>query len=285
MVEQDKGTAVLYIVATPIGNFGDFSPRAVEVLRSVMLIAAEDTRHSAKLLQQFGITTRTVSCHDFSTGKQLRNLIARLESGESIALISDAGTPAISDPGYLLVKLARERGIRVSPVPGASALLAALSVAGLPTDRFVFAGFLPAKKAARRKALQAFKLEQSTQVFFESPHRIVACLRDIVEICGASRQLFIGREMTKLFETTMLDTAALCLSRIESNPDQQKGEFVLVLSGESQSSAESQVEQEGLRVLACLLPEMSTRQAATLAAKISGASRNALYAAALRFSK
>ncbi len=285
MSNGNANSAVLYVVATPIGNFGDMTPRAVEVLRSVDLIAAEDTRHSARLLQEFGVTTRTVSCHDFSTEAQLLKLITRLQNGESIALITDAGTPAISDPGYALVKLAREGGINVSPVPGASSLLAALSVSGLPTDRFIFLGFLPAKKTARIKALQQLQSEHRTQIFFESPHRIVASLRDIVGVYGASRTLFIGRELTKLFETTILDSAENCLSLIEQNPQQQKGEFVLVVAGAEASSGNDVVEQEGIRVLKILLPELGTAQAATLAARITGASRKALYDAALQEGK
>ena len=270
----------LYVVATPIGNFSDISLRALEVLKGVDLIAAEDTRHSAKLLQHFGIHTPLRALHDFSSEAELLSLVGLLEAGKSIALVSDAGTPTISDPGYELVNMARSRALPVVPVPGASALLAALSAAGLPTNRFLFEGFLPAKPEARKLRLQSLAELDCTWVCFESTHRIMACLADIAGIM-ADRPLCLARELTKKFETIHVDTAAGCLAYLSADPVRQKGEFVLVVAGQDKQVTEGVALAEGLRVLDILLPEMPVRQAAALSARISGARRNALYSAAL----
>ena len=275
----------LYVVATPIGNLKDMTTRAIEVLQRVDLIAAEDTRHSNHLRQNFGISTRMVSFHDFSDSKRLQELLDSLAKGQSIALISDAGTPAISDPGYELVRLVRKNGIKVIPVPGASAMLAALSVCGLPSDSFSFEGFLAAKSVARKNQLQALQNETRSMVIFESPRRIVSLLEDIVSVFGAARELYIGRELTKIFETSLLDSASNCLDRIKSDSNQQKGEFVLVLAGLSKVDLTDKNLAEGLRVLDILLPEISTNKAAKLAATISGAPKNKLYNAALKQQK
>lgn len=275
----------LFVVATPIGNLKDISTRAIEVLQSVDLIAAEDTRHSKHLLKSFGINTSMVSFHDFSDAKRLQKLLTILEKGQSIALISDAGTPAISDPGYELVRLVRKKGFKVVPIPGASAMVAALSVCGLPSDSFLFEGFLPAKSLARKKHLLALQNETRSMVFFESPRRIVSFLEDIICVFGEEREVYIGRELTKVFETSILDTTSNSLARIRNDSNQQKGEFVLVLAGLPKVDAAVIEFEEGMRILELLLPEISTNKAAKLAASISGAPKNKLYEAALKLNK
>ncbi|MBL4820678.1 MAG: 16S rRNA (cytidine(1402)-2'-O)-methyltransferase [Gammaproteobacteria bacterium] len=282
MTQTKPVDAGLYVVATPIGNLNDMTARAIAVLQGVDLIAAEDTRHSARLLDSFGIKTRMVSFHDFSSSKRLQALVDKLEMGQSIALISDAGTPAISDPGYELVRLVRQRKIPVIPIPGASAALAALSVAGLPSDRFVFEGFLPARSGARKNRLQALASECGSIILFESPHRIIACLEDIVSVMGPQRPLYIGRELTKKFETSRLDTVQNCLQWIRDDSHQQKGEFSLVLAGRSKEDQAVEKMGQGMRVLNILLTEMSVKKAVKLAAQISGAAKNSLYEAALK---
>jgi len=282
MEESTTCTGTLYIVATPIGNREDISGRAVGVLKSVDLVAAEDTRHSMQLLRSFGVTSRLLSFHDFSDKERLLSLLDVLQAGQSVALISDAGTPGISDPGYELVNLARRKDIDVIPIPGPTALIAALCVSGLPTDRFVFEGFLPARKQARRSHLELLKDEVRTVIFYESPHRIIDCLQDLLVVMGPERSLFIGRELTKKFETSYLGSIVDCLARLKSDPQQQKGEFVLVLGGASKKGDEEVRLREGLRVLQLLVDEMPLNRAAKIAAQISGAPRNALYRAALR---
>ncbi|MBS0558294.1 MAG: 16S rRNA (cytidine(1402)-2'-O)-methyltransferase [Proteobacteria bacterium] len=266
----------LWIVATPIGNLADLSPRAQQVLREADLIAAEDTRHSAALLVQFGIVTRTVALHEHNERDKSDDLVQRLREGARIALISDAGTPLVSDPGYRLVRAARAAGIAVSPVPGACAAIAALSVAGLPSDRFVFEGFLPAKSAARRAQLQALVGETRTVIFYESSHRIEECLRDCVDIFGAERHAVLARELTKLFETVLDGTLADLAARVASDADQRRGEFVLLVAG---ADADVDVAKlaEGRRVFEILRRELPPSRAAKLAAEITGASRKALY--------
>jgi len=282
MSQNKPEPGTLYVVATPIGNRQDISERAVAVLQDVDLIAAEDTRHSARLMEFLGVKSRLTSFHDFSSERRLHDLIERLLAGNSLALISDAGTPGISDPGYELVKLARTNGIPVIPVPGPSALVAALSVSGLPGNRFVFEGFLPAKRKARRTALGRLVEEQRTLVFYESPHRIVETLEDMSEILGGQRQLYIGRELTKKFETSYLASLSECLNWVKLDSYQQKGEFVLVLAGDSGATPKSRQLREGMKVLAILADELPLNKAARLAAQISGAPRNALYQAALK---
>lgn len=272
----------LYVVATPIGNRRDISQRAIDVLCSVDLIAAEDTRRSRHLLSELGVTTRLVSYHDFSDRARLRVLLDRLGEQQSVALVSDAGTPGISDPGYELVRQARLNGISVVPIPGPSAVIAALSVSGLPSDRFVFEGFLPARSQARLTHLKSLQNEPRTMIFYESPHRIMDCLKDMCDIMGAGRELFIARELTKKFETSLRGGIAECLHRLEQDPVQRKGEFVLVLAGESREARKEAQLSEGLRVLQLLVADLPLKRAARLAAEISGASKNALYQAALK---
>lgn len=273
MSTRQAGT--LWIIATPIGNLGDLSPRAQQVLREVALIAAEDTRHSRPMLQQFGIATPLTALHEHNEDAALAPLLERLRAGEDIALISDAGTPLVSDPGFRLVRAARAAGIRVSPVPGASAAIAALSVAGLPSDRFAFEGFLPAKPAARRARLRELAGEPRTLVFYESSHRIAECCVDLVAAFGAGREAALLRELTKLHETHLGPTLGEIAARVEADREQRLGEFVLVIAGCGEGADAKLV--EGRRVFALLREELPPARAAKLAAAISGAPRKALY--------
>ncbi|MGH8090879.1 MAG: 16S rRNA (cytidine(1402)-2'-O)-methyltransferase [Rudaea sp.] len=266
----------LWIVATPIGNLADLSTRAREILGTVDLIAAEDTRHSAALLAHFGIATRVLALHEHNEREKSADLVRRLREGAQIALISDAGTPLVSDPGFRLVRAAREAGIAVSPVPGACAAIAALSAAGLPSDRFVFEGFLPAKSSARRAQLQTLAGETRTLIFYESSHRIEECLLDCVNIFGAERQGVLARELTKLYETILDATLADLSARVASDADQRRGEFVLLIAG-ADGDADAAKLAEGRRVFDILRRELPPSRAAKLAAEISGAPRKALY--------
>ena len=267
----------LFVVATPIGNLEDLSARARTTLMQVSLIAAEDTRHSAALLRHHGIGTRCMALHEHNEHQVSAELVRRMQAGEDIALISDAGTPLISDPGYRLVLAARAAGVVVSPVPGACAAIAALSVAGLASDHFVFEGFLPAKSAARRARLQDLRAETRTLIFYESSHRIVECVHDLGIEFGAERNAVIARELTKQFETVLEGTLAQLSECIQADANQQRGEFVLVVAG---ASADAQAAQlaEGQRVFKILSAELAPSRAAKLAAEISGAPRKALYA-------
>lgn len=275
---QKKG--VLYVVATPIGNLEDWSPRAIATLKLVAVVAAEDTRHSGRLLQHFNIPTRLVAVHDHNEAGRVQGLLEQLERGEDIALISDAGTPLISDPGYRLVAAAQEAGLRVVPVPGACAAIAALSAAGLPSDRFIFEGFLPAKAGARQERLRQLATESRTLMFYEAPHRIVECLEDMAAVIGGERRIVLARELTKTFETVRQCSLTEMLAWVRSDPDQQRGEIVLVLEGAPEQVGE-QDWREADRVLMLLLAELPVRQAAALAAGITGMKKNALYERAL----
>jgi 16S rRNA (cytidine1402-2'-O)-methyltransferase len=266
---------ILYVVATPIGNLGDMSPRAVEVLQRVGRIAAEDTRHSAGLLRHFAISTPMLSLHEHNERQKSELLLERLRGGESIALISDAGTPLISDPGYVLVREAHRAGIRVVPVPGPSALIAALSASGLATDRFCFEGFLAAKAGPRRRQLEALREESRTLAFYETPHRILDSLADLAAILGAERPAVLARELTKTFETIRHDTLGGLRAWVEGDANQQRGEFVLLVQGAVQQRAE--LDPEARRIAALLAAELPLKQAAALAASISGEKKNALY--------
>ena len=265
----------LWVVATPIGNLDDLSPRARDVLASVDLIAAEDTRHSAQLLRHFGITTKCVSLHEHNEREASGDLVRRMQNGESIALVSDAGTPLISDPGFRLVRAAREALIEVSTTPGACAAIAALSVAGLPSDRFVFEGFLPAKSSARRSHLESLRTESRTLIFYESSHRIVETLRDAAQVLG-ERHAVIARELTKLYETVLDGTLAELCNRVEGDANQQRGEFVLLIGGSSDDNDANRL-AEGKRVYAILRRELPPSRSAKVASEITGAPRNALY--------
>ena len=269
--------ATLHVVATPIGNLGDLSPRAQQVLREVAAVCAEDTRRSGQLLAHFGIGTPLLALHEHNEQQLAERLVARLLGGEALALVSDAGTPLVSDPGYRLVRAARAAGIRVSPVPGPSALIAALSVAGLPSDRFTFEGFLPAKASARRERLAALAGEPRTLVFYESSHRIEESLADLRAAFGDDRPAVLARELTKLFETVLDGTLADLHARVAADADQRKGEFVLVVQGVGED-ADAKL-AEGRRVHAVLARQLPPSTAAKLAAEITGAPRKALYGA------
>jgi len=267
--------ATLYVVATPIGNLADLSPRAQEVLRSVAAICAEDTRHTGQLLSHFGIGKPLVALHDHNEEAMAERVVARLLGGESLALVSDAGTPLVSDPGFRLVRAARAAGVRVSPVPGACAAIAALSVAGLPSDRFVFEGFLPAKAAARRERLQRLAGETGTLVFYESSHRIVESLADMAAAFGGERPAAVARELTKLFETVLDGSLEQLLAAVQADDNQRKGEFVVMVQGAGDD--EQAKIAEGRRLYAKLHEHLPPSTAAKLAAELSGAPRKALY--------
>ncbi len=273
MARGDGGT--LWIVATPIGNLGDLSPRALEVLRSVSLIAAEDTRHTAQLLAHFGLRTDLVSCHDHNEAEQIPSLLRRLESGQDVALVSDAGTPLLSDPGYRLVHAARAAALAVRPVPGPCAAIAALSVAGIACDRFSFEGFLPQRGGARVAVLESLRAETRTLVFYESKHRIEAMLADAAVALGGARRAALARELTKLHETVLDGTLQELAERVAQDPEQRLGECVVVIAGAAPDA--SGVLEEGRRVMHLLLLEMAPSRAARLAADITGASRRELY--------
>jgi len=274
VMPQDKG--VLYVVATPIGNLRDMSARAQDILGAVALVAAEDTRHSRKLLAHFGIDATLVALHEHNEEKITVRLLKALAEGKDVALISDAGTPLVSDPGFYLVRAARRAGIRTVPVPGASACIAALSVSGLPTDRFVFEGFLPARQAARRQRLEVLKEELRTLVFYESSHRIQASIQDMAAVFGSSREAVIARELTKTFETVKHGTLSELLDWLAGDSQQLKGEFVVLVHGMPDAEATG-IDREAERVLALLMETLPLKQAAALAAKISGQPKNRLY--------
>jgi 16S rRNA (cytidine1402-2'-O)-methyltransferase len=265
----------LHVVATPIGNLADLSARAVQVLAAVDAICAEDTRHTRQLLAHHRIERPLLALHEHNEAAQSSSVVRRLQAGESLALVSDAGTPLISDPGFRLVCAARAAGVRVSPVPGPCAAIAALSVAGLPSDRFCFEGFLPAKPAARRERLARLAAEPRTLVFYESSHRIQACLADLADAFGPSRRAVIARELTKLFETVLDGELSALGERLAADPDQRKGEFVVVVEGVG-DEAEARL-AEGRRLYAKLCAHLAPSQAARLAAELSGAPRKALY--------
>lgn len=271
----------LYVVATPIGNLDDISPRALRTLREVALIAAEDTRHSIRLLQHFGITTALAACHDHNEREQGGRFVARLLAGDDVALISDAGTPLISDPGYHLVRQVRAAGIEVVPVPGPSALIAALSAAGLPSDRFIFEGFLPAKAAARRGRLDLLKEEPRTLIFYEAPHRVLESVQDMASLFGRDRHAVLARELTKTFETLKGAPLGELAEWIAADSNQQRGECVLLVTGWQAPEGEDAISGEALRVLDLLLGELPVKRAAALAAEITGVRKNLLYQAAL----
>ncbi|QLQ28288.1 16S rRNA (cytidine(1402)-2'-O)-methyltransferase [Pseudoxanthomonas mexicana] len=267
----------LFIVATPIGNLGDLTPRALEVLRSVAAICAEDTRRSGQLLAHFGISTPLVALHEHNEDALAQRVVDRLLAGESLALVSDAGTPLVSDPGFRLVRAARAAGVRVSPLPGACAAIAALSVAGLPSDRFAFEGFLPAKASARREQLQRLAGETRTLVFYESSHRIAESLADMRAAFGDDRPAVLARELTKLFETVLDGTLADLQAKVDADENQRKGEFVVMVQGAG-DDREARL-SEGRRVYTLLNQHLPPSTAAKLAAEITGAPRKELYGA------
>jgi len=264
----------LYIVATPIGNLADLSLRAIDILKKVSLIAAEDTRHAAKLLNHFSINTKSISCHEHNEEQRVELIAESLTQGKSVALISDAGTPLISDPGYVLVSKLRDRGFDVTPVPGPCALIAALSVSGLPTDSFSFFGFLPSKSSQRTSKLKSLMGRRETLVFYESTHRIEKCLEDIGSI-DANRQIVIAREISKTFETVLSGTAKEIVAIMEQDHNQQKGEFVLMVAGHEQ--VDSGLSEKDLMWLQALLEVMPVSKASQLVAKVTGLKKQQVY--------
>lgn len=276
-----KGT--LYLIATPIGNLEDITYRAINTLKKVEVVAAEDTRHSSKLLQHFQINTPMISLHAFNEAGRVNQIISQLEEGKSVGVISDAGTPLISDPGYPLVHAAHAANIPVVPIPGACAAITALCASGLPTDRFIFEGFLPAKKTARVHRLEELRTEQKTLVFYESPHRIIDMLSDLISVFGPDRSATIARELTKHFETIRLEKLQVLFDWIINNAEQQLGEFVVVVAGSEVQTTSS--EQEVEKTLLILLSELHTKQAASLCSKITGRKKNELYELALKLSE
>lgn len=277
-MESSIEKKVLYVVATPIGNLKDVTYRAIEVLSSMDHIAAEDTRHSARLFKQYQIPTPCSALHEHNERQVAHTIIEKIKKGETWALISDAGTPVVSDPGYYLIKTAREQGIKIIPIPGPNAAIAALSASGMPSDRFVFEGFPPAKSVARQKYLQSLVCEPRTLVFYESPHRLLATLQDMENILG-ERSMVFARELTKTYETIRYGTVGEILAMVQQDVQQLKGEMVLIVAGAEIVPETAFANAE--TILGILLQELPVKQAAHLASKITGVKKNELYQKAL----
>ena len=286
MVTQTVSNApgTLYIVATPIGNLEDMSIRAIDILKTVYRIAAEDTRHSGRLLQHYGISTRMLALHEHNEQRAADGVIQLLLQGKSVALISDAGTPLISDPGFSLVRACRDRNILVSPIPGPSAVIAALSVSGLPTDRFRFEGFLPRTPAARTSRLEALKNETATLVFYESSHRVNHSLATLAQVFGGERFACVARELTKQYEDVFHGSLDELGKLVQAGEHRQKGEFVLVVSGAAPEKP-STLPGEALALLGVLVAELPLKQAVAIAAKVTGLRKNELYQAGLKLQR
>lgn len=268
-------SGTLYVVSTPIGHLEDITQRALRILGEVAVVAAEDTRRSGQLLDSLGISARLLSCHDHNEGERVGQFLNLLSEGQSIALVSDAGTPLVSDPGYRLVRACQDAGVPVVPVPGASAVLAALAVAGQPTDRFLFEGFLPSKGAAREQAVRAVLAQTATTVLFEAPHRLLALLEALERAGGGRREITLCRELTKHFETVLRMTVSALRARVAEDADQQRGEVVLVLSGAPAADVD---DADLARLAPLLLAEMPVSRVAKLLAAYSGRKRQELYA-------
>jgi 16S rRNA (cytidine1402-2'-O)-methyltransferase len=278
-----SASGTLFVVATPIGNRGDLSSRARETLAAADLILAEDTRHTGQLLAGLGITTPLLSFHEHNEASRTEELVTRLAAGARIALVSDAGTPLVSDPGYRLVAAAGAAGVPVVPVPGACAAIAALSVAGLPTDRFAFEGFLPPRGAARRARLEELAAEPRTLVFYEAPHRVGEALEDLAAIFGAARPAAVARELTKLHETVYRESLGALAARARTDADMARGEAVLVVAGAAARAADESAETEALdRLLVPLLAALPLSLAVDIALEVSGGRRNRIYQRALK---
>ncbi|MGQ0384922.1 MAG: 16S rRNA (cytidine(1402)-2'-O)-methyltransferase [Gammaproteobacteria bacterium] len=275
-------SGVLYLVATPIGNMGDISARAREILAAVHVVAAEDTRHTGRLLRELGLERPLVSLHEHNERARAAELVARLRTGESIALVSDAGTPLVSDPGFPLVRAAIEAGIPVVPLPGPCAAIAALAASGLPAERFCFEGFLPARAGARRQRLAELAAEPRTLVLYEAPHRLAACLADLAAALGASRRACVARELTKLYERFYRGGLGELAERARTDPDLHRGESVIVVEGAAEQGVDASRLDEALAVLLRVLPASA---AAAAAAEITGARRNEAYARALKLAE
>ncbi len=272
---------ILYVVATPIGNLGDITLRALDTLKSVDAIAAEDTRHTSGLLNHFGISKKLIAVHEHNEHQSAEKLLALLTAGDNIALVTDAGTPGISDPGAVVVSLVRKAGVKVVPIAGVSAVIAALSVSGITANGFLFHGFLPASGAARRKVLEGLKPNLVTLVFYEAPHRIIECVEDIAQVLGGERMLTFARELTKTFETIYTCAASQASAWLQADVNQQRGEFVLLVEA-AQLNAVDEIAEESVKVLKLLLTELPLKQAVKLAAEITGEKKNALYELALK---
>ncbi|GGY32023.1 ribosomal RNA small subunit methyltransferase I [Bacterioplanes sanyensis] len=276
---QVINAGTLYVVATPIGNLADLSDRAQAVLAGVDIVACEDTRHTQKLLQHLGLRKVLLSVHDHNESDRIQQVLEHLQQGRSIALVSDAGTPLISDPGYRLVQALGEQNVTVVPVPGPSAIITALSAAGLPTDRFTFEGFLPHKRGAREEKLRALQYEARTLVFYESKHRILETLEVMQAELGSERPAVVARELTKTFETFYRGTLASVSLDIQRDADQQKGEFVVMVSGHDNPPPATDIDTDALFKL--LLPELPPKKAAAIVAQLTGENKKALYQKAL----
>lgn len=279
MSEQQIQPSTLYIVATPIGNLADMSQRAKDILTHVDVIACEDTRHTQRLLSAFAIKNKTMSMHDHNERQRQEHIANLLQEGKSVALVSDAGTPLISDPGFHLVRYCRQLGLNVSPIPGACAAISALSVAGLPTDRFTFEGFLPSKSGARQASLSELANETRTMVFYDAPRRAIDTVEDIVKVLGGERYVVMARELTKTFETIYSDTAENLLSWLQGDPNQLKGEMVLIIEGKKIDP--NDIQPHIIATLKLLLAEMKPKTACAITAEIHGVKKNALYQIAL----
>lgn len=271
---------LLYVVATPIGNLADITLRALETLKAVDAIAAEDTRHTSGLLSHFGISKKLIAVHEHNEHQSAEKLLSQLKAGENIALVTDAGTPGISDPGAVVVDIVRKAGIKVVPIPGVSAVIAALSAAGIQQNGFLFHGFLPASGASRRKVLESLKSEAVTLVFYEAPHRIVESIADMANVLGAERRVTFARELTKTFETIYSCDLGMASKWLQADANQQRGEFVLLVEAEPVKDAE-EVSVDAQRVLKLLLAELPLKQAVKLATDITGEKKNDLYELAL----
>lgn len=274
-------SGILYVVATPIGNLQDITLRALDILKSVDAIAAEDTRHSSGLLNHFGISKKLIAVHEHNEHQSAEKLLLQLNAGENIALVTDAGTPGISDPGAVVVDLVRKAGIKVVPVPGASAVITALSASGITQNGFLFHGFLPASGAARRKVLEALKTQTLTLVFYEAPHRILECVADLSLVLGAERRITFARELTKTFETFYSCSLGAATAWLQADTNQQRGEFVLLVEAPLQKEAEA-IPEDAARILKLLLAELPLKQAVKLATEITQLKKNDLYEFALQ---
>lgn len=279
-------SGTLYIIGTPIGNLKDMSTRAIETLRSVHLIVAEDTRHSLPLLKHFSINIPLLSLHDHNETQRTAPLLKRLQQGESIALISDAGTPLISDPGYSLVHEVKKCNVRVVPIPGPCAAITALCAGGLPTDRFIFEGFLPKKLSLRKSRLMALQAEERTMVFYESPHRLENFLKEALAIFGRERLAVIARELTKLYETIKQDTLSVLANWIMQEKNNKRGEFVILIAGKKHEKIPEETAYNHLeQILKILLETLPLKQSVIIATKITGFKKNVVYNAALKYQK
>lgn len=275
-----KTKSTLYVVATPIGNLGDITLRALEILKGVDAIAAEDTRHTSGLLSHFGISKKLIAVHEHNENQSAEKLLVQLNAGENIALVTDAGTPCISDPGAMVVDFVRKAGVKVVPIPGVSAVIAALSASGIAQNGFLFHGFLPASGGARRKALETLKVQTVTLVFYEAPHRIIESVNDMANALGAERRITFAREITKTFETIYSCELAHAKAWLEADTNHQRGEFVLLVEA-AETKAPEVFSEETIRVLKLLLADLPLKQAVKLASEITNEKKNELYEFAL----